>query len=314
MTHDVTKGRTLAGAAAVFLSLMCASGAAQAQSSSAAPASSAFCDRARPLSARQQDHLLRLSAAAQEELDAMGGGVALISRSGLDLARFRIRYSHAGLAWHDGDRDAWTVRQLYYACEQSRPLIYDQGLAGFASGIDDAGLAYLSIVRLPQDAGASLRSALLAPQALSLLGATYSANAYPFSTSYQNCNQWLMEVLALAWGELQGGEDLRARAQQWLRDADYAPTPVELGSRTVLMASWFMPLLHLDDHPRADRSALKLKVSLPSTVEDFVRRRLPESERVELCHNGRQIVIHRGWTPIAAGCVAGEGDRVVALD
>jgi hypothetical protein len=74
-----------------------------------------------------------------------------------------------------------------------------------------------------------------------------------------------------------------------------------------------VPLLHLDDHPDDDRWAMKLKISLPSTVEAFVHQRFPGSERVELCHDERQIVIHRGWTPIAAGCKPGDGDRVISL-
>ena len=58
----------------------------------------------------------------------------------------------------------------------------------------------------------------------------------------------------------------------------------------------------------------KLKVSLPSTLEAFVQQRYPGSERTEICHNARQIVVHKGWTPAAAGCEAGPGDRVIALD
>ena len=52
---------------------------------------------------------------------------------------------------------------------------------------------------------------------------------------------------------------------------------------------------------------------LPSTIEDFVRARFPQSERVELCHDDKQVVIHRGWTPIAEGCKPGDGDRVISL-
>ena len=48
-------------------------------------------------------------------------------------------------------------------------------------------------------------------QALSLLGATYSANAYPFSLQYQNCNQWVAEMLAAAWGALAAATTARAR-------------------------------------------------------------------------------------------------------
>lgn len=302
-------------ALALVLAAWCAAGAAQAQSGvSGGPGSSAFCDRAVPLTASEQDKVLRFAAVVRDELAATEGGAALISRSGLDLARFGIRYSHAAVAWR-GDSGAWTARQLYYACDESRPRIFDQGVAGFAMGIDDPALGYMSIVRLPAAEGDVLRAAALdTPRALGLVAARYSANAHAFSLRYQNCNQWVMELLATAWGGLAGGEDQRERAQRWLREAGYAPEPVDVGSRWLMFASAFIPFLHLSDHPGADRAAMKLQVSLPSTLEEFVRRRLPGSERIELCHDGRQVVVHRGWTGIAAGCRPGEGDRVVALD
>ncbi|MHA4869504.1 DUF2145 domain-containing protein [Duganella sp. PWIR1] len=279
----------------------------------ASASSARFCDRSQELSAAEQSRLLRFAAVLRDELAASDDSVALVSRSGLDLSRFNIRYSHAALAWRS-EQGLWSARQLYYACDEGRPRIYDQGLAGFAMGTDDPALGYLSIVRLPPQAVLALRPALLdTPRALHLLAAQYSANAYAYSLRYQNCNQWLMEMLAAGWGDLADGEDLRQRAQAWLRDAGYAPPPVQVGSRFWMLASYFVPLLHLNDHPDEDRAALKLHVSLPATIEEFVRARFPQSERVELCHDDQQVVIHRGWTPIAEGCKPTEGDRVISL-
>jgi hypothetical protein len=238
----------------------------------------------------------------------------LISRSGLDLSRFGIRYSHAALAWRQDDGQ-WSARQLYYACDEGRPRIFDQGTAGFAMGTDDAALGYISLVRLPPDMTPALRQALLdTPRVLHLLAGTYSANAYPYSLRYQNCNQWVVEMLATAWADLPDGADLRERAQSWLRDAGYAPEPVAVGSRWLMWGVHFVPLLHLDDHPQPDRDAMLLQVSLPSTLEAFMRQRLPASARVEICHDDKQVVIHQGWQPVADGCRAGDGDRVVRFD
>lgn len=287
-------------------------GAAKAGSSTSG--ASRFCDRALPLSATQQDRLLRFAAVVREELATTDGGIALISRSGLDLSRFGIRYSHAALAWR-ADSGAWSARQLYYACDESRPRIFDQGLAGFAMGTDDPALGYVSLLRLPAAAAPPLLDALLdTPRVLHLLAGQYSANAYAYSLAYQNCNQWLVELLAVAWAGMTDGADLRARAQRWLQTEGYQPAPVEVGSPWLMLASYFIPLVHLGDHPEADRAALRLRVSLPSSIEAFMRRRLPGSERVEICHDERQVVIHRGWGPIADGCLPGEGDRVVPLD
>lgn len=290
--------------------VLIASGAAHAGASN----SSRFCDRAQPLTAAEQDRLLRFAGVLREELAGGGDSVALVSRSGLDLSRFGIRYSHASLAWRS-EEGVWSARQLYYACDESRPRIFDQGLAGFAMGTDDPKVGYLSVVRLPPEAVLALRPALLdRPRVQNMLAAQYSANAYAYSTRYQNCNQWVMEMLAAGWGDLADGNDLRERAQDWLRGQRYAPEPVDVDSRLLMLASYFVPLVHLGDHPEQDVTDMKLRVSLPAAIETFVRARFPASERVELCHDERRIVVHRGWTPIGAGCVPGEGDRVVPLD
>ena len=298
----------LLGACALF-------GSAGAAHAGSAPASSRFCDRAQELTAAQQDRLLRFAAVVREELGASEGSVALISRSGLDLARFGIRYSHAALAWrHDGDA-GWSARQLYYACDEGRPRIFDQGTAGFVMGTENPALGYISLLKLPAETTPALRRTLLDPSRVQhLLAGRYSANAYAFNLKYQNCNQWVAELLAAAWGELADGDDLRARAQDWLRTAPYAPAPVDVGARWLMLGSLFVPLVHMDDHPPEAIRSMQLAVSLPASLEAFARQRLPASERVEICHDGKQVVVHRGWEPIADGCVPGANDRVVPLD
>lgn len=302
---------------ALGLLLAAAMAAGQALAASASPP---LCDRAAPMSARQQDRLLRFAAIVKRELEASGQAVALISRSGIDLQRFRVRYSHAGVSLQRSDNAPWSVRQLYYACDERRPRLYDQGMAGFLSSTDDPDLGYVSIVLLPRGAADALQHAARDKALdLSLLGAGYSANAYPFSARYQNCNQWVIELLATALGALDGdrkAEDgtLRERAQAWLRAQGYDPRPVEVGSHLVMFAGQFVPWVHFDDHPEDDRYALQLRVSLPASIEAFVHRRLPEAERIELCHDERQVVIRRGWRSLGEGCRAEEGDAVIALE
>ncbi len=281
----------------------------------AASASLRVCDRASPMTAQQQDRLLQFAAIVRRELDDSGQALALISRSGLDLQRFNVRYSHAGVSLKASENTPWSVRQLYYACDERRPRLYDQGLAGFLLGTDDPATGFISIVLLPRaQADALERAALDKARALRLLAATYSANAYAFSLRYQNCNQWVVELLATAWGALGDTDDLRARAQAWLVERGYAPRPFEVGSHLLMFAAAFVPWLHQDDHPQEDLFALQFRITMPASIEAFVRERAPGAERIELCHNERQVVIRRGWQPIADGCRPGAGDRVIELD
>jgi len=294
-------------------SLVCS--AAQAQSgSSGSSTSTGFCDRSKPTTASEQDRLFRFAVAIRNELDASGADTAIISRSGLNLARFHIRYSHAAVLTRS-ESNVWTARQLYYACDEARPRLFDQGLAGFTAGVDDPDLGYISLVVMPAQPGHMLRVASQDKSlALALLASTYSADAYAFSTRYQNCNQWVIEMIGLAWGNLPGGDDVRDRAQDWLKQAHYDPSPVDVGSGLLMIASAFTPMLHLNDHPKADRESMRLKVSLPLAIETFVKEQWATSQRIELCHTRTQIVIHHGWSPITEGCVPGAGDRVLALD
>lgn len=267
------------------------------------------------MSALQQDRLLRFAALIKEELAGSGETVALVARSGLDLSRFGVRYSHAGVSLKASDNVPWSVRQLYYACDEQRPRLYDQGLPGFVFGTDDPTVGYVSIV-LPMGAdAASLEDAARDRQrAMHLLAAAYSANAYPFSVRYENCNQWVAELIASAWGALDDTQDLRERAQGWLAGHGYEPAAIDVGSHWLMAAAPFIPLIHLDDHPQADLYALHVRTSLPAAIEAFVRERLPHARRIEMCHDGRKAVIHRGWESIEEGCRPQAGDRVVDLD
>lgn len=273
-----------------------------------------YCDDPPPLSAAQKDRLFRFGAVIKAELEASGRPLALIARSGLDLARFGVRYSHAGLSLQGSTNTPWSVRQLYYACDEKLPRIYDQGLAGFLLGLSDPGSGYVSVVLLPEpEASALARVALDDRRALQALAPRYSANAYAFGLRYQNCNQWVAELLAAAWGRLDAGADLRAAAQAWLKQRGYVPTSFE-AAPPLLLAGLLVPWLHRDDHPAEDLERGAFRVSTPASIEAFVRATVPGATRIEFCHAPGRVVIRRGWEPLAEGCVAQGEDRVVVLD
>lgn len=261
-----------------------------------------------------QDRLIQVAAIVKNELDQSGHSMALVARSGLDLQRFKQRYSHAGVSLKASPNTPWSVRQLYYACDDGRPRIFDQGMAGFVLGANKPAEGYLSIVLLPDTASAALEQAALDErQSLQLLGSTYSANAYAFGLRYQNCNQWLAELLASAWGTFASGDASREEAQQWLREQDYAPTVLQVQSRLLMALADLLPWLHSDDHPQADLVESQFRVSMPESIASFVHARLPQATRIELCYTTHHVVVHHGWDSIAAGCQAGNGDVVMPL-
>ena len=308
-------------AALALLALSAALGGAPAQATSLRA-----CDPPDTLTAAQKDKIFSFGAVIKAELEKSGQRLALISRAGLDLGRFGVRYSHAGFSLKHSPDTPWAVRQLYYACDEKQPHIFDQGMLGFLLGMNEPGLGYISVVLLPEADAAELeRAALDKQQALQLLGATYSANAYPFSLQYQNCNQWVVELLAAARGGLLEGRRhegqgpggtpvLRERAQGWLKAQGYIPSVIDVGWRPLMWATAFVPWLHNDDHPAADQAQAFYRVSMPAAIENFVRTQVPGAQRLEFCHTERHVVVRRGWTPIAEGCMPEADDTVIAID
>jgi len=264
---------------------------------------------------QQQDRLFRFAAFIKATLDASGQPLAIVARSGLDLSRFGLRYSHGGISLRESPNAPWSVRQLYYDCEQGQPRLFDQGVPGFLLGAEDPGTGWFSAVLLPTPAAEALATqALDKARALQALHPRYSANAHAWALQYQNCNQWLVETLALAWGPPPAPDAApRAAAQAWLREAGYQPQVLRVNNRPLMWLASAMPWLHEDDHPAEDLAAAQYRVSMPAAIEAFVRQREPAALRLEFCHNGVHMLLRRGWQPIAEGCVAEPGDELISF-
>jgi hypothetical protein len=276
-------------------------------------------------SAAQKDRLFRFADLIKHTLGQTGDALALVARSGTDLRRFGLRYSHAGFSLKDSDNGPWSVRQLYYACEEGRPRLFDQGLAGFVLGGSDPSLNFLSAVVLPQPDAAALHAVVTdRPRALSLLGAAYSANAYAWGTRFQNCNQWVAEMLALAWQSAvppfpsMRPPDLRIsprqQAQEWLYSQGYVPAAISVANPVLALASTLFPWVHREDHPADDLAQHLFRVSMPASIDAFVRLRHPQAKRFEFCHTERHVVVRRGWAPLSADCQPAPGDEVLQFD
>ena len=119
---------------AAVAALAVTTGACQAGAAGATGGSLRYCDSPPKLNAAQQDKLLRVAGVIKAELEASGVSLALIARSGLKLGLFGMRYSHAGLTLKASPDTRWAVRQLYFACEEQKPRVFDQGLAAFLLG------------------------------------------------------------------------------------------------------------------------------------------------------------------------------------
>lgn len=292
--------------------------------------SARFCDPNPDMDAARQDRLLRLSDWLRQQLDQAGAEVALVARAGLDLRPFGLRLSHAGVALRQGLDSPWAVRQLYYACNEGQPRLFDQGLAGFLSGTPAHKPAHFELLLLRPGPQARLlaQAAAETPTALGLLADTYTANAYAWGTRYQNCNQWLAELMGQAWGPTpEGGAaaapevaaqtgtqvaQQRARAQAWLQAQGYQPHVFQLGPWRLWLASVW-PMVALDDHPPSDRAAHRLLVSMPEPLMRFAAQQAPGSTRWSVCLTVDHAVLRPAGPALDEACTpeAVHADRVL---
>lgn len=231
------------------------------------------CDAAAP-DAGSVERAMNLALATALRLDASGAEVVVLARVGQDLRRYGLRYSHLGFAYREapppgsGRPGTWRVAHKLNSCGTAQAAIYRQGLGEFF--LDDLFDYQAGFVVLAPALQAQLLPLLRDDTRLvQLHQADYSMLAYPWSTRYQQSNQWAIETLAL------GQEpDLRTReqAQAWLRLRGYEPSVLALGALTRLGARATAANIAFDDHPNAKRFADRIETVTVDSVFQWLER------------------------------------------
>lgn len=203
----------------------------------------------------------RLALAIREKLDASDARLALVARVGRDMSSYGLRYSHAAFVVRDHARGPWTAIHLLNHCSSDRADLFEDGLANFF--LDDM-FAYEALVLIPtQEQQERLLKALAQPRRV--FEDRYNLVAYPFSTRYQNSNQWLLETLAASTGD-------RADAQRWLKAQGYRPSTLRISTLTRLGGRMFRANVAFDDHPFDRRMAGRIDVATVESIAEFLQR------------------------------------------
>jgi hypothetical protein len=210
---------------------------------------------------------LELAYKVQRHLEAQNARVAVIGRVGRDLSEYRLRYSHIGLAVRDESNGRWNVVHLLNHCGHADSALYDQGLGNFF--LDDL-FRYEAIVLVPsREMQDRLAEALAKGAARRLHEPSYSLIAHPYSGKYQNSNQWLLELAAVA---ASGGEPSRAAAHARLVRDGFQPSVLYLPPLKRLGARLFSVNTQFDDHSSEEwRSSRYQIVSAESVFGWFAR-------------------------------------------
>jgi hypothetical protein len=219
---------------------------------------------------------MNLAEKTRTALDASKAQVALIARVGQDLSKHGLRYSHMAYVWRDHPAGRWIVVHELNQCGTARSALFAQGLANFF--LDDL-YAYEAQLIIPTPQSQARIAAMLASGTpLQLHKARYNMLAYPFSTDYQNSNQWVLETYAATSSGL--GLTNREQMQAWLRMAGYRPMTIHVAAGQRLGARLFSANISFDDHPFGRRAAGQIDTVTVESVTRFVRAREPEAREM----------------------------------
>ncbi len=207
---------------------------------------------------------MTLAEKVKRRLDDTGADVVVLARAGQDLGRWRLQWSHLGFAYRD-ERDGktvWRVAHKLNHCGTAHGALYRQGLGEFF--LDRPHRYEAAFVVLNRDAQAELLPLLKDNFRVATLNTpNYSMVAYPWSTRYQQSNQWAMETLAMA---LEPAASSRTQAQRWLQFKGYQPTTLNIGTFERLGARAGMAHIAFDDHPNSKRYADRIETVTVDSV------------------------------------------------
>jgi hypothetical protein len=188
---------------------------------------------------------LGLAIKVKDYLDNSGAQVALVGRVGRDMSAQGLRYSHSGIVTRDAEKRNWLVMHELNQCGSSRSDLFDEGLGNFF--LDDM-FAYDALVAIPSpEVQQRLLQATRSSAPRDFHQPHYSLIASPFSTKYQNSNQWLLEMITPSLAPDKSIKN-RADAQAWLKQTNYVPSKIKISQTKRLGAKLFASNVYFDDH------------------------------------------------------------------
>lgn len=209
-----------------------------------------------------------------QALDASGAQVALVSRAGQDLSRYKVRYSHMGIAVRDHPAGRWTVVHALNDCGTAASALYNEGVGNFF--LTDLYRHEAHVVIPGAELQARLARLAATRTPVRLHEPNYNMLSYVYSTRYQNSNQWVLETLAAAMAP-DGQVETRAEAQKWLRSIGFQPPTVEIPATVRLGARMFRANVAFDDHPFERRMAGQIDTVTTDAVVRMVRMIDPQA-------------------------------------
>lgn len=209
-------------------------------------------------------------------LNRLNNDVIILARSGQDLDKYGIRYSHA--AFMVKERNNWQVYHLLNECPSSLGGLYQEGLGNFVQPVmanlklkNSTEIAFGYVIPSKQ-IQAHLKQLLQDPNARKrVFEREYSAVANPYNLVNQNSNGWVLEFYAMAEAKTKGQTITnREEAQAWLKSQDYQGTELPASILEQRLAAIAVGNVSLKGHDRADRYQGKLLINSGDSVLNYI--------------------------------------------
>lgn len=211
-----------------------------------------------PQTTAQVERGMNLAQATAAQLDATGATVVILARAGQDLSQYGLNWSHLGFVYRDeaDGRPVWRVLHKLNVCGTARGDLFRQGLGEFFLDRPQRYDATFVVLK------PALQAALLPllrdnTRIRNLHEPRYNMLAYPWATTYQQSNQWVLETLAAVSLSVSADPPLASRsaAQAWLKAQGYRPSDIRLSTAERLGARLTRANIAFDDHPMGQRLA-----------------------------------------------------------
>ena len=209
----------------------------------------------------------RTSAALDAEFQRSGARVVVLARAGQDLSKYHLRYSHLGWAYKTPE-GPWRVLHKLNACGTDAAALYRQGLGEFF--MDNPWRYQAAWAVVAPTLQQPLFALLTSPErSVRLNTRAYSLVSYPWSTRYQQSNQWALETLTMA-----SEPDItsRSQAQAWLQFKGYQPTTLRINALSRLGARVSKANIAFDDHPNGKRFSDRIETVTVDSVFEWLAR------------------------------------------
>jgi len=216
------------------------------------------------------EEIARFSKQIETNLAARGARVAIVFRAGRAREKLPkgIAYTHGAFwVYRDIQTDngqtepGYAVYNLYAGDGKALPTTASRLVQDFpydftsGSSVDDVAV----IVPSPE-VQRRLLAVIDSPTYAALHNPAYSLIANPLSPRYQNCNGFMLDVLASAVWDITDRDQIRANLK-----AHFKPTPVEAGPVTRLLAPLVTAGLKTDDQSG------HLRTATYESLADFMR-------------------------------------------